>query len=154
MAVLAVSKSIRSKNTETIDSTDKCKIDRRCVHDRTKTGHDRQACGAFLLLVATALAVLTPAQTDAVEPAAQPNILLIYADDLDADQLYDLDHDLYETPNLASDPAHAAIFAQVKDRLGRLLDPLPHGFGKFKPVTVETSGDSRTGKKNSNENRN
>ncbi len=45
------------------------------------------ACGGFLLLVAAALAVFPPARTCAVEPAAQPNILLIYADDLDADEI-------------------------------------------------------------------
>ena len=50
----------------------------------------------------------------------------------DADQLYDLDADLYERRNLAGDAANAAVLKDMKKRLADLLAPLPHTFGEFK----------------------
>ncbi len=50
----------------------------------------------------------------------------------DADQLYDLENDLYERSNLAADPKRSAELADMKKRLAALLAPLPHTFGEFK----------------------
>jgi len=49
----------------------------------------------------------------------------------DADQLYDLDDDVFETRNLADDPAYADVLADLRQRLGAELDQLPHAFGEF-----------------------
>jgi len=48
-----------------------------------------------------------------------------------ADQLYDLDADVLEQHNLAADPAQAAVLADMKQQLDRLVAPLPHTFGEF-----------------------
>ena len=48
----------------------------------------------------------------------------------DADQLYDLDADLYERRNLAASRKEA--LAEMKKRLAALLAPLPHPFWEFK----------------------
>lgn len=50
----------------------------------------------------------------------------------DADQLYDLETDLYEQKNLAAAPAHTKTRREMQERLSRLLAPLPHAFGEFK----------------------
>jgi arylsulfatase A-like enzyme len=47
----------------------------------------------------------------------------------DADQLYDLDADLYERRNINN----PAVLADMKKRLAAALAPLPHTFGEFKP---------------------
>jgi arylsulfatase A-like enzyme len=60
-----------------------------------------------------------------------------FANYFDADQLYDLDADLYETSNLAANPERAATLAEMQGRLRQLLAPLPHGFGEFKAVTAQ-----------------
>ena len=48
----------------------------------------------------------------------------------DADQLYDLESDVYERNNLAS--ARPAVLAEMRRRLSEALAPLPHTFGEFK----------------------
>jgi arylsulfatase A-like enzyme len=50
----------------------------------------------------------------------------------DADQLYDLDADLYERRNLAAQPGPSEVLADMKKRLVELLAPLPHTFGEFR----------------------
>ena len=49
----------------------------------------------------------------------------------DADQLYDLEADVLEQRNLAADPAHADVLADMKQQLDQLITPLPHTFGEF-----------------------
>ena len=73
---------------------------------------------------------------------------LDFAHYYDADQLYDLDVDLYETTNLAAVPAHSVELQAMKKTLRRLLAPLPHGFGEFKPTTVDVPrrGQGKKGK--------
>jgi arylsulfatase A-like enzyme len=55
----------------------------------------------------------------------------------DADQLYDMQTDLYETKNQAVNPECAPKLAEMKEHLRQFMATLPHGFGEFKPVTVE-----------------
>lgn len=49
----------------------------------------------------------------------------------DADQLYDLEEDPKETVNLAKDPAHAAVLADMKARLTEWLKTFNRPFGEF-----------------------
>ena len=49
----------------------------------------------------------------------------------DADQLYDLDRDLYETTNLAGKPECASTLQEMQEHLKRLSASLPHPFGEF-----------------------
>jgi len=51
----------------------------------------------------------------------------------DRDQLYDLKADPYEQKNLFGDPARAGKLAQMQALMKRMLAPLPHVFGEFKP---------------------
>jgi len=50
----------------------------------------------------------------------------------DRDQLYDLAADPGEQKNLAADPAHAAVLAELKKKLADYSRNLPHTFGEFK----------------------
>lgn len=47
------------------------------------------------------------------------------------DQLYDLTADPFEQHNLCHEPDQAARLADVRERLKRLLEPLPHPFAEF-----------------------
>ena len=49
----------------------------------------------------------------------------------DADQLYDLQADPREKVNLADDPEHADVLAEMKAHLARTLATLPGSFGEF-----------------------
>lgn len=49
----------------------------------------------------------------------------------DADQLYDIESDPMEQKNLADDPSHASVLAELKKRLTAELRKLPHRFGEF-----------------------
>lgn len=49
------------------------------------------------------------------------------------DELFHLAKDPMEQTNLASDPAHAAKLAEMREKLKTLLKPLPHAFAEFKP---------------------
>ncbi len=51
----------------------------------------------------------------------------------DRDQLYDLKTDPREQRNLAGDPQHAAVLAELKRELERHLARLPGGFAELKP---------------------
>ncbi|MGH7142560.1 MAG: sulfatase family protein [Planctomycetota bacterium] len=51
-----------------------------------------------------------------------------------ADQLYDLQADVFETRNLAGDPAHAQTLARMQAGLRAELAKLPHAFGEFTPA--------------------
>ncbi len=48
------------------------------------------------------------------------------------DQLYDLENDLFEQHNLACDPSFGGILDEMKDRMRRHSERLPHAFGEFK----------------------
>lgn len=50
----------------------------------------------------------------------------------DRDQLFNLNDDLLEQKNIASDPAYADKLLEMKQKLTGLLAPLPHVFGEFK----------------------
>jgi arylsulfatase A-like enzyme len=50
----------------------------------------------------------------------------------DADQLYDLSRDPREQKNLAGDPQHAAVLADMKQELIKYLNDLPGGFAELK----------------------
>lgn len=50
----------------------------------------------------------------------------------DADQVFDLDEDVFEQHNLVADPAAAQTTASLRQQLSRLLAPLPHTFGEFR----------------------
>ncbi|HWR51829.1 MAG TPA: sulfatase-like hydrolase/transferase, partial [Bryobacteraceae bacterium] len=62
----------------------------------------------------------------------QFNALVDFPGYFDADQLYDLESDLFEQKNLAGDSHHAAALAEMRRNLSRALAPLPHTFGEFK----------------------
>ncbi len=49
----------------------------------------------------------------------------------DRDQLYDLEKDPGEQTNLAGDPAHAEVLAEMKSRLQRHLAAFPHKFAEL-----------------------
>jgi arylsulfatase A-like enzyme len=51
------------------------------------------------------------------------------------DQLYDLEHDLYEQRNLAEDKRHSGTLQDMRRRLREVLAPLPHTFGEFKTAS-------------------
>lgn len=50
----------------------------------------------------------------------------------DADQLYNLNTDIFEQNNLAYDPEYAEILKEMKERLKKELEIFPHTFGEFK----------------------
>lgn len=52
----------------------------------------------------------------------------------DPDQLYDLQADVFETRNLAGEPAQQGTLANLQQCLRRELARLPHAFGEFKPA--------------------
>ena len=52
----------------------------------------------------------------------------------DADQLYDLQADVFERKNIVADPQYAQIAAQMKRLLAEELRKLPHAFGEFTPA--------------------
>ncbi|HTL52225.1 MAG TPA: hypothetical protein VL860_06605, partial [Planctomycetota bacterium] len=54
-----------------------------------------------------------------------------FANYFDPDQLYDLQADVFETRNLAGDPALAKTLAALRSRLSHELAKLPHAFGEF-----------------------
>jgi arylsulfatase A-like enzyme len=49
----------------------------------------------------------------------------------DADQLYDLNNDLYEQKNLANNPEYAAQLKAMHKELHTIVKDLPHTFGEF-----------------------
>ena len=49
----------------------------------------------------------------------------------DADQLFDLNRDLYEQRNLAKDPAYGAQLKKMQGELSKYVESLPHTFGEF-----------------------
>ena len=49
----------------------------------------------------------------------------------DADQLYDLNKDLYEQQNLAENPEYRAQLERMQQGLGVMISDLPHTFGEF-----------------------
>ena len=49
----------------------------------------------------------------------------------DADQLYDLNDDLYEQKNLTENPEHVAQLKAMQAELSKVVDGLPHTFGEF-----------------------
>ncbi|OHB77402.1 MAG: hypothetical protein A2Z25_01185 [Planctomycetes bacterium RBG_16_55_9] len=53
----------------------------------------------------------------------------------DYDQLYDLRADPKQQENLAGDPKYAARLRDMKERLCRYCEVLPHPFGEFRPAS-------------------
>ena len=49
----------------------------------------------------------------------------------DADQLYDLNKDLYEQQNLAQHPEYHAQLERMQQDLEGMISNLPHTFGEF-----------------------
>jgi hypothetical protein len=49
----------------------------------------------------------------------------------DADQLYDLNKDLYEQQNLAENPEYRAQLERMQLGLEGMVSDLPHTFGEF-----------------------
>lgn len=49
----------------------------------------------------------------------------------DANQLFDLNKDLYEQKNLAENPEYAAQLKAMQAELSKFVDSLPHTFGEF-----------------------
>ncbi len=49
----------------------------------------------------------------------------------DANQLFDLNKDLYEQDNLAENPEYAEQLKAMRAELSKAVDSLPHTFGEF-----------------------
>ncbi|MEM9159047.1 MAG: sulfatase-like hydrolase/transferase, partial [Verrucomicrobiota bacterium] len=55
----------------------------------------------------------------------------MYPNFWDADQLYDLEKDIYEMENLAGNPEYAGVLKMMKGELSEVLKELPFAFGEF-----------------------